>query len=101
MLVEAVFSMLIGNPMLFFLHDSLAADNPQVKHEWVHVRGMGVDSASRLLAWLQTCRQQPPLAGGGMLGEGLPLLNPGSFLMHHNYRNTCVKYLSANLWGAL
>lgn len=49
MLVEAVFSTLIGNPMLFFLYDSLAADNPQVKHEWVHVRGMGIDSASRLL----------------------------------------------------
>lgn len=31
MFVEAVFSLLIGNPMLFFLYDSLAADNPQVK----------------------------------------------------------------------
>lgn len=49
MLVEAVFSVLIGNPMLFFLYDSLAADNPQVKHKWVPVRGMCGDSASRLL----------------------------------------------------
>lgn len=49
MLIEAVFSLLIGNPMLFFLYDSLAADNPQVKYEWVPVRGMCGDSASRLL----------------------------------------------------
>ena len=31
MLIEAVFSVLIGKPMLFFLYDSLAADNPQVQ----------------------------------------------------------------------